>query len=90
MSAADFQKRIADLTFSAQEHLKALQKEQDDSEEDHQAWEEEGTGLEGEDLENHIADEPEIISNDKKIAHIETAIGYLEAAVDELDGALDQ
>lgn len=80
MSAAEFQKRIADLTFSAQEHLKALRLEQDESENEHADWEDN----EGEE------DEPEVIDHSAKIAHIETAIGHLEAAVDELDGALDE
>ena len=82
MSAAEFQKRIADLTFSAQEHLKILQKEQDASEDEHAEWEEQDEEDQG--------DEPDVIDNSEKIAHIETAIGHLEAAVDELDGALDE
>lgn len=90
MSAAEFQKRIADLTFSAQEHVKALQKEQNDSEEDHQAWEDEGEGMSEDELDEHGNDEPDVIDHSTKIAHIETAIGHFEAAVDELDGALDE
>lgn len=83
MSAADFQKRIADLTFSAQEHIKALQKEQDDSEIVHADWEnDENPGDDD--------DEPEVIDHSMQIAHIETAIFHLEAAVSELDGALDE
>lgn len=85
MSAAEFQKRIADLTFSAQEHVKALRQEQDDSERIHLEWEEADH-----DIDRDEDDEPEVIDHSTKIAHIETAIGHLEAAVDELDGALDE
>lgn len=83
MSAAEFQKRIADLTFSANEFKAALQKAQDDSEDEHVDWE-------NRDEENNDDEEPEVIDNSKQIAHVETAIGHLEAAVDELDGALDE
>lgn len=83
MSAAEFQRRIADLTFSAQEHLKELRQEQDDSEDRHSIWEGRSDADEEE-------EEPEVIDHSTKIAHIETAIGYLEAAVDELDGAIDE
>lgn len=82
MSAAEFQKRIADLTFSAKKHITALQKEQDASEDEHADWE----NLDDPDNEE---EEPEVIDHSEKIAHIETAIGHLEAAVDELDGALE-
>ncbi len=87
MSTAEFQKRIADLKFSAEEYLKALQKEQDDSESDHEAYDDAMNELE------EGADEPaepETIDHSEKIAHIETAIGHLDAAVDELDGAIDE
>ena len=79
MSAEEFQKRIADLVFSAKEHVKALQKEQDKTEELHADWEE----TDQED------DEPVVIDNAEKINAIEAALDHLESAVDELDGALD-
>lgn len=88
MRAAEFQKRIADLVFSAREHMKALQKEQDDSEEDFEAWKNSEPDEDAMDPDNSD-NGPDVIDNSEKIAHIETAIGHLEAAVDELDGALD-
>lgn len=89
MSAVEFQRRIADLTFSAQEHIKELQKEQNDSEAAHEEWESEGETFNAKYEDNkYEAPEPDVIDNSTKIAHIETAIGHL--AVDELDGALDE
>lgn len=90
MSAADFQKRIADLTFSAQEHVKALQEEQKISEDVYEAWDNEVFEETDDNIQDHSDNEPDVIDHSTKIAHIETAIGHLEAAVDELDGAIDE
>lgn len=86
MSAEQFQKRIADLKFSAEEYLKQLRSEQEASESDHEAWED----TQSEDNNEEPVWAPEVIDHSVKIAHIETAILHLDAAVDELDGALDE
>lgn len=89
MSAAEFQKRIADLTFSAKEHVTALQEEQKQSEAAYEAWDNETFEETDDNIDNHADNEPNVIDNSTKIASIETAIDHLEVAVDELDRALD-
>lgn len=92
MSAAEFQKRLADLKFSASEVIKTLKAEQENSEEAHAEWEDDRDNFEpGDEEGGEFTDpEPDVIDHSVKIAHIETAIEHVEAAIDELNGALDE
>ena len=83
------QKRLGDLKFSLEETVKELNREQDQSENDHSAWEDEGKGLEGDAAADHAADEPDVIDNETKVNACEKAQDHIDEAIEALDAALE-
>ena len=89
MSVADLQKRLADLKFSLSETVKELNREQDESEKAYADWEDEGKGLEGEELDDHENESPDVIDNEAKINACEKAQDLIDEAIEALDAALE-
>lgn len=81
MSIEQLQQRLADLKFSVEETVKELKREQDQSEEDYQAWEDDESEDKG--------DEPDVIDNDEKINALEDCRDKIDEAISALDGALE-
>lgn len=86
MSERDLKARLSDLVFSLTETYRALQNEQDDSEEDHADWERERDGFEPENEGDEFDTiEPEVIDHSEQIDRLMKAKTLIESAIDELE-----